>query len=83
MPPGTVAIRAPMLGTFYRSPSPTEPPFVEVGKRVAADDPVCLIEIMKLFNTVNAGVDGVILAMAVENGTMVETNDILFLVKID
>lgn len=83
LPPGTVAIRAPMLGTFYRSPSPTEPPFVEVGKRVAADDPVCLIEIMKLFNTVNAGVDGVILAMAVENGTMVETNDILFLVKID
>ena len=46
---GDVAIRAPMLGTFYRSPSPGEPAFVEVGQRVRADDTVCLIEVMKLF----------------------------------
>lgn len=83
LPPGSVAIRAPMLGTFYRSPSPAEPPFVEVGQRVAADDPICLIEIMKLFNTVNAGVDATIVSIAVENGTMVANDDILFVVKVD
>lgn len=83
LPPGTGAIRAPMLGAFYRSPSPTEPPFVEIGKRVSAKDPVCLIEIMKLFNTVNAGVDGTIISINVENGAMVAENDILFVVKVD
>jgi len=83
LPPGAVSIRAPMLGSFYRSPSPTEPPFVEIGKRVSVNDPVCLIEIMKLFNTVNAGVDGTIISINVENGTMVAENDILFVVKVD
>lgn len=83
LPPGTVAIRAPMLGTFYRSPSPAEPPFVEIGSRVTASDPVCLIEIMKLFNTVNAGVDGTIISINVENAEMVEDNGILFVVKVD
>lgn len=80
--PGTVAIRAPMIGVFYRSPSPTEPPFVEIGKRVSAKDPVCLIEIMKLFSTVNAGIDGTIISINVENGAMVAENDILFVVKV-
>jgi acetyl-CoA carboxylase biotin carboxyl carrier protein len=52
------AVRAPMLGTFYRSPAPGEKPFVEVGQTVKADDTICLIEVMKLFNSVQAGVDG-------------------------
>jgi acetyl-CoA carboxylase biotin carboxyl carrier protein len=81
IPEGAVAIRAPMLGTFYRAPSPTEPPYVEVGKRVAVGDPVCVIEVMKLFNTVNAEIGGTILEVAAENGAMVEYNQILFVVQ--
>lgn len=81
IPEGTVAILAPTLGTFYRAPSPTEPPYVEVGKRVAAGEPVCVIEVMKLFNTVNAEISGTILEIAAENGAMVEYNQILFVVQ--
>src|SRR5215468_2849775 len=57
---GELAVRAPMLGTFYRAPAPGAPSFVEVGQRVRADDTVCLIEVMKLFNSIKAGADGVV-----------------------
>jgi acetyl-CoA carboxylase biotin carboxyl carrier protein len=77
---GEVAIRAPMLGTFYRSPAPGEPPFVEIGKRVKAEDTVCLIEVMKLFSSIKAGVDGVVSRILVENGTMVEFNQMLLVI---
>jgi acetyl-CoA carboxylase biotin carboxyl carrier protein len=77
---GEVAIRAPMLGTFYRSPAPGDPPFVEIGKRVQADDTVCLIEVMKLFSSINAGVDGVVTRILVENGTMVEFGQMLIVI---
>ncbi len=82
-PAGAAAIRAPMLGTFYRAPSPAEPAFVEEGSRVRAADPVCIIEVMKLFNTVNAGVNGTILSIIAESGQMVEQDDILFYVKVE
>ena len=75
-----IAIRAPMLGTFYRSPAPGEPPFVEIGKRVQADDTVCLIEVMKLFSSIKAGVDGVVTRILVENGAMVEFNQMLIVI---
>jgi acetyl-CoA carboxylase biotin carboxyl carrier protein len=77
---GEIAIRAPMLGTFYRSPAPGDPPFVELGKRVQADDTVCLIEVMKLFSSINAGVDGVVTRIPVENGTMVEFGQMLIVI---
>jgi acetyl-CoA carboxylase biotin carboxyl carrier protein len=82
-PAGAVAIRAPILGTFYRAPSPAEPSFVDVGSRVRASDPVCIIEVMKLFNTVNAGVDGTIVSIVADNGQMVEQDDVLFYVKVE
>ena len=69
-----------MLGTFYRSPAPSEPPFVEIGKRVQADDIVCLIEVMKLFSSIKAGVDGVVTRILVENGAMVEFNQMLIVI---
>jgi acetyl-CoA carboxylase biotin carboxyl carrier protein len=69
-----------MLGTFYRSPAPGDPPFVELGKRVQADDTVCLIEVMKLFSSINAGVDGVVTRILVENGTMVEFGQMLIVI---
>jgi acetyl-CoA carboxylase biotin carboxyl carrier protein len=77
---GAIAIRAPMLGTFYRSPSPGEPPFVEIGQRVRADDTVCLIEVMKLFSSIRAGVDGVVTGILAENGSMVEYNQPLIVI---
>lgn len=80
---GTVAIRAPMLGTFYRAPSPADISFVEEGSRIRAGDPVCVIEVMKLFNTVNAEVNGTIVAIVPDNGKMVEQDEILFYVKVE
>ena len=74
VPEGANVIRAPMLGTFYRASAPGEKPFVEAGQRVKAGDTVCLIEVMKLFNSISAGVDGSVLRILVENGALVEYN---------
>ena len=69
-----------MLGTFYRSPSPGEPPFVEPGQRVRADDTVCLIEVMKLFSSIKAGVEGVVKEIVPANGDLVEFNGLLIVI---
>jgi acetyl-CoA carboxylase biotin carboxyl carrier protein len=78
---GLVAIKAPMLGTFYSSPKPGSPPFVKVGQDIKEDDTVCIIEVMKLFSTVKAGVRGRISKILAENSQMVEYNQPLFLVE--
>jgi acetyl-CoA carboxylase biotin carboxyl carrier protein len=78
---GFIAIKAPMLGTFYRAPKPGAPPFVEVGRLVSEDDSVCIIEVMKLFNTVKANVRGRIAKICAENGQMVEYQQTLFVVE--
>jgi biotin carboxyl carrier protein len=70
-----------MLGTFYRTPKPGSPPFVEVGAVVGEEDPVCIIEVMKLFNTVRAGVRGRIAGICAEQGQLVEFQQTLFLVE--
>ena len=79
--PGEVAIRAPMLGTFYRASSPGAPSFVEVGQRVKADDVVCLIEVMKLFNSITASVDGVVTKILADNSKLVEFDQPLIVVS--
>jgi acetyl-CoA carboxylase biotin carboxyl carrier protein len=78
---GLVEVRAPMLGRFYRASSPSEPAYVEVGSTVRAEDTVCMIEVMKLFNTVPAGVNGTIVEIVAENGQMVEHDAVLFRVR--
>jgi len=78
---GLVAIRAPMLGTFYRAPSPGEKPFVEVGDKVQPDSTVCLVEVMKLFHSVKAGAAGTVTKILVENGSMVEYGQVLLLIE--
>ncbi|MFO7601734.1 MAG: biotin/lipoyl-containing protein [Candidatus Desulfacyla sp.] len=78
---GYIPIRSPMLGTFYRAPKPGAPPFVEVGRWVSADDSVCIIEVMKLFNTVKSNIRGRIAKVCAENGQMVEYQQTLFLVE--
>ena len=70
---GLVAIRAPMSGTFYRAPAPNEPPFVEIGSRVGATDTVCIVEVMKLFNTLAAGVSGTVVEIVAANEQAVTT----------
>jgi acetyl-CoA carboxylase biotin carboxyl carrier protein len=78
---GEVAIRSPMIGTFYRAASPGEPAFVEVGQTVRAGDTVCLIEVMKLFNSIHAGVDGTVTRILHENATLVEFDEPLIVIQ--
>ena len=77
---GEIAIRAPMLGTFYRASAPGEKPFVEVGQKVKADDSVAVIEVMKLFNSIRAGVDGTVVRIDAENASLVEFNQVLIVI---
>ena len=74
-------IEAPMLGTFYRAEAPGKPPFVDVGQRVQPDTIVCIIEVMKMMNSVTAGVSGTILQIFAANAELVEYNQPLFEVK--
>ena len=76
-----VTIEAPMLGVFYRAPSPGAPPFVDVGTRVEAGTIVCIIEVMKMMNSVPAGVAGTIAEIHVENAEAVEYGQPLFRVE--
>jgi acetyl-CoA carboxylase biotin carboxyl carrier protein len=77
-PEGPV-IKAPMVGTFYRSPSPDAKPFVEVGQAVKEGDTICIIEAMKLMNEIEADAAGVVKAILVENGQPVEYGQPLFI----
>ena len=77
---GTVPITAPMVGTFYTTPSPGAPPFVGLGDSITQDTTVGLIEVMKVFNAVTAGVSGAIAEICVQNGAFVEYGQPLFLV---
>lgn len=76
-----VEIKAPMVGTFYRAPSPDAPPFVESGSMIEPGQVVCIIEAMKLMNEIKSEVKGKILETLVENGDPVEFGTVLFLVE--
>jgi acetyl-CoA carboxylase biotin carboxyl carrier protein len=78
---GAVPIEAPMLGTFYRAPGPGEEPFVEVGATIDAETTVCIIEVMKMMNSVPAGMAGTVVEVAAENGELVEYGQPLFYVR--
>lgn len=78
---GLVDVKSPMVGTFYRSPSPDEPPFVKEGDRVTADTVVCLVEAMKFFNQIKAEASGTIVKICVSDGDPVEFGQPLFKVR--
>jgi len=78
---GLLPIQSPMLGTFYRCPGPGAPPYVEIGSFVEEGDTVCLIEVMKVFNAVKAGVRGCIAKIFPEAGQLVEYGQTLFFVS--
>lgn len=76
-----IEVRSPMIGTFYRSPAPDKPAFIEVGQTIKAGDTVCVIEAMKLFNEIEAEVSGTIVKVLVNDSTPVEYDQPLFLVE--
>jgi acetyl-CoA carboxylase biotin carboxyl carrier protein len=82
-PGDLLTIAAPMLGTFYRASAPGAEPFVDVGARVEPDTVVCLIEVMKMMNSIPAGVDGTIVDVCAQNAELVEHGAPLFQVRPD
>ncbi|MEM9315736.1 MAG: biotin/lipoyl-containing protein [Pseudomonadota bacterium] len=81
VPDDCVVVKAPNLGIFYRSPKPGAPPYVELETEVDEDTEICLIEVMKLFTPVRAGIRGIVRHVCVEDGEMVEHDQPLFYVE--
>ena len=78
---GLLKIESPMVGTFYASPAPDKPAFITAGASVGPGTVVCLVEAMKIFNEINAGVSGTVERILVKSGDPVEFGQVLFLVK--
>ena len=79
--PDGVQVNSPFVGTFYRSPSPDSPVFVDIGSRVRKGQSLCIVEAMKLMNEIECEVDGEIVAILAENGKSVEFGTPLFVIK--
>lgn len=80
---GLPPVRAPVTGTVYHAPKPGADPFCKVGDRVERDTTVCIVEVMKLFTSVPAGVEGVVAEILVENGALIQAGQPLFLIRPD
>jgi acetyl-CoA carboxylase biotin carboxyl carrier protein len=76
-----ITITSPIVGTFYRAPSPEAAPFVEIGSRVKKGQVLCIVEAMKLMNEIESEIDGTIIKALVENGQPVEYGEPLFLIE--
>jgi acetyl-CoA carboxylase biotin carboxyl carrier protein len=74
-------VRAPMVGTYYASPSPDAEPFVALGQRITEGETMCIIEAMKMFNQIEAETSGTVVAILVENGQPVEFDQPLFVIR--
>ncbi len=83
VPSGLHPIKSPIVGTFYRAPSPDADPFVDVGSRVKKGDVLCIIEAMKLMNEIESDIDGTVEKILVDNGQPVEYGQVLFLIRAD
>ena len=81
--PAWTAVVAPNLGTFYRAPKPGAAPFVEIGQKVAVDTEICLIEVMKLFTSVKAGIAGTVRQIAATDAQLVEGGEVLLYIERD
>jgi len=77
----TETLKSPIVGTFYRAPSPDSPAYAEKGTKIKKGDPVCIIEAMKMMNTLNADYDFEVVDVLVENGELVEFDQPLFAIK--
>jgi acetyl-CoA carboxylase biotin carboxyl carrier protein len=81
IPAHWVAVKAPNLGTFYRAPKPGAAPYVQIGQSVMPETEVCLIEVMKLFTSVRAGIAGTVRQIAVQDAEMVEHDQVLLYIE--
>jgi acetyl-CoA carboxylase biotin carboxyl carrier protein len=81
--PNIHVLRSPFVGTFYRSPTPDNPPFTDVGQKVSKGQTLCIVEAMKLMNEIEAEVSGTVLEVLVQNGQAVQYHDPLFRIQID
>ncbi len=79
--PGLIEVPAPLLGVFYRAPKPGAEPFIEIGAKVEEDTVVAIIEVMKLMNSVRAGVRGEVVEVLAQNGALVEYGEALVRVR--
>ena len=79
IPDGMIALRSPMAGTFYLKPSPEEPPYVQEGTMIVEDDTLCLIEVMKMFNSIEAPVTGRVHTIIATHGQPVALDEILMI----
>ena len=77
----TVTVTSPLVGTFYRSPSPETPPYAQVGDRVSKNQVLCVIEAMKLMNEIESHVDGIVTAILKQDGERVGYGDQLFIIE--
>jgi acetyl-CoA carboxylase biotin carboxyl carrier protein len=80
-PQRVITITSPIVGTFYRSPNPDAPPFVEAGVKIKKGQVLCIIEAMKLMNEIESEADGILVKVLVENGQPVEYGEPLFLIE--
>ena len=76
-----IPVTSPIVGTFFRTPSPESPPYVEIGDKVESEDTICIVEAMKVMNEVKAGSNGIVEEVFVEDGEPVEYGETLFLLK--
>jgi acetyl-CoA carboxylase biotin carboxyl carrier protein len=80
--PNQRCITSPMVGTFFRRPNPSLPPFVEVGDEVQADTALCIVEVMKLLNTIEAGCNGRVVSILVDDGASIESGQPLMILEL-
>lgn len=80
LPSNLAKVTSPLAGVFYRAPSPTARPFTEIGQMVSSGQVLCIIEAMKIMNEITCDLPGVIVQILVENGTVVEEGETLFLI---
>jgi acetyl-CoA carboxylase biotin carboxyl carrier protein len=80
--PNQRLVTSPMVGTFFRRPNPTSPPFVEVGDEVQPDTSVCIVEVMKLLNTIEAGCNGRVVSILVDDGAPIESGQPLMILEL-
>ncbi|NCX96565.1 MAG: acetyl-CoA carboxylase biotin carboxyl carrier protein, partial [Chitinophagia bacterium] len=81
MPDNLITVKSPMIGTFYRSPSPDKPPFASVGDKVSKGQALCIIEAMKLFNEIECEYNGTVVKVLVDDNSPVEYDQPLFLLQ--
>ena len=76
-------IKAPLVGTFYSSPKPSDPPFINIGDKINKGDTICIIEAMKIFNEIESDVNGIVKEICIDNGSPVEFDQVVIKISVE